>query len=168
MGAAQPTSLTMARWLREHAPDVTVEQMYGDRPIRDGRRSFPPVEEQVRVLKVAARRYAEIYRSHGVLAIAFPTAPIVATPIRPSGPKEPLGELITIKGKQIEEGRVAPQNLFMAPRVGAPALSIPAGLSQGLPVGLELDALPGNDSKLLGLGVAVQAVIGRIPPPSFS
>jgi len=52
--------------------------------------------------------------------------------------------------------------------VGAPALSIPAGLSQGLPVGLELDALPGNDSKLLGLGVAVQAVIGRIPPPSFS
>jgi mandelamide amidase len=168
MGATQPTSLTMARWLREHAPDVTVEQMYGDRPIRDGRRSFPPVEEQVRVLKVAARRYAEIYRSHGVLAIAFPTAPIVATPIRPSGPKEPLGELITIKGKQIEEGRVAPQNLFMAPRVGAPALSIPAGLSQGLPVGLELDALPGNDSKLLGLGVAVQAVIGRIPPPSFS
>jgi mandelamide amidase len=74
----------------------------------------------------------------------------------------------TIKGKQIEEGRVAPQNLFMAPRVGAPALSIPAGLSQGLPVGLELDALPGNDSKLLGLGVAAQAAIGRIPPPSFS
>jgi mandelamide amidase len=166
MGAPQPTSLTMARWLREHAPDVTVEQMYGDRPIRDGRRSFPPVEEQVRVLKEAAHRYAEIYRSHGVLAIAFPTAPIVATPIRPGGPKEPFGELITIKGKQVEEGRVAPQNLFMAPRVGAPALSIPAGLSQGLPVGLELDALPGNDSKLLGLGVAAQAVIGRIPPPS--
>src|SRR5215468_4603305 len=111
MGAPQPTSLTMARWLREHAPDVTVEQMYGDRPIRDGRRSFPPVEEQIRVLNEAARRYAEIYRSHGVLAIAFPTAPIVATPIRPSGPKEPLGELITIKGRQVEEGRVAPQNL---------------------------------------------------------
>jgi indoleacetamide hydrolase len=168
MDAPLPTSLTMARWLREHAPDVTVEQMYGDRPIRDGRRSFPSVEEQVRVLNEAARRYAEIYRSHGVLAIAFPTTPIVATPIRPGGPKEPLGELMTIKGKQIEEGRLAPQNLFMAPRVGAPALSIPVGLSQGLPVGLELDALPGNDRKLLGLGVAAQAVIGRIPPPSFS
>jgi mandelamide amidase len=168
MDAPQPTSLTMARWLREHAPDVTVEQMYGDRPIRDGRRSFPSAEEQVRVLNEAARRYAGIYRSHDVLAIAFPTTPIVATPIRPGGPKEPLGEMMTIKGKQIEEGRVAPQNLFIAPRVGAPALSIPVGLSQGLPVGLELDALPGNDSKLLGLGVAAQAVIGRIPPPSFS
>jgi indoleacetamide hydrolase len=168
MNAPRPTSLTMAAWLQEHAPDVTVEQMYGDRPIRDGVRSFPPVEEQVRALKEAAHRYAEIYRTHGVFAIAFPTAPIVAPPIRASGPKEPLGELITIKGKQVEEGRVAPQNLFIAPRLGAPALSIPAGLSQGLPVGLELDALPGNDSKLLGLGIAAQAVIGKIPPPSFS
>ena len=72
---------------------------------------------------------------------------------------------MTIKGKPIEEGRVVPQNLFIAPRVGAPALSIPVGLSQGLPVGLELDALPGNGSELLGLGIALQGLIGRIPPP---
>jgi indoleacetamide hydrolase len=167
MGAPQPTSVTMARWLRENAPEVTVEQMYRDRPIRDVRRTFPAVEEQLRALNEAARRYAEIHRSHGVLAIAFPTVPIVAPPLRPGGPKEPLGELMTIKGKQIEEGRVVPQNLFIAPRLGAPALSIPVGLSQGLPVGIELDALPGNDSKLLGLGIAVQAVVGRLPPPSF-
>ena len=167
MDAPLPTSLTMAQWLRENVPNVTVEMMYRDRPIRDASRSFPAVEEQVRALNEAARRYAEVYRSHNVMAIAFPTVPIVATPIRPGGPKEPLGELMTIKGKQIEEGRVVPQNLFIAPRLGAPALSIPVGLSQGLPVGLELDALPGNDSKLLGLGVAVQAVIGRLPPPSF-
>jgi mandelamide amidase len=158
----------MAHWLRENAPDVTVQQMYRDRPIRDGARTFPPAEEQVRALNEAAQRYAEVYRVHGVQAIAFPTIPIVATPIRAGGPKEPLGELMTIKGKQIEEGRVAAQNVFMAPRFGAAALSIPAGLSQGLPVGLELDALPGNDSALLGLGIAVQAAIGRIPPPSFS
>jgi Asp-tRNA(Asn)/Glu-tRNA(Gln) amidotransferase A subunit family amidase len=167
MDAPLPTSLTMAAWLRENAPDVTVEQMYRDRPIRDAKRTFPPVEEQVSVLKEAAQRYAEIYRAHNVRAIAFPTVPIVAPPLRPGGPKEPLGELMTIKGKPIEDGRVVAQNVFMAPRLGAPALSIPVGLSQGLPVGLELDALPGNDSELLGLGIAVQAVIGRIPPPSF-
>jgi mandelamide amidase len=165
MNAPQPTSLTMAQWLRENAPEVTVEEMYAGRPIRDSRRSFPPPEEQIQVLNEAARRYAEIYRSHDVVAIGFPTVPIVAPPIRPDGPKEPLGELITIKGKQIEEGRVVAQNLFMAPRLGAPALSIPAGLHQGLPIGLELDALPGRDSQLLGLGIAVQEVIGRIPPP---
>jgi indoleacetamide hydrolase len=168
MGAPQPTSLTMAQWLRENAPDVTVEQMYRDRPIRDGKRNLPAAEEQLRVLNDATHRYAEVYRSHNVQAIAFPTVPIVAPPLRPGGPKEPLGELMTIKGKQIEEGRVVAQNLFMAPRFGAAGLSIPVGLSQGLPVGLELDALPGTDSKLLGLGIAVQSVVGRIPPPSIS
>ena len=167
MDAPQPTSLTMARWLRDNAPDVTVAQMYRDRPIRDGRRTLPPPEEQLRALREAAERYAEVYRSHNVQAMAYPTVPMVAPPLRPGGPKEPLGELTTIKGKQIEEGRVVAQNIFMAPRLGAPALSIPAGLSHGLPVGLELDALPGNDSRLLGLGVAVQAVIGRIAPPTF-
>ena len=165
MGAPQPTSATMAAWLRENAPDVTVAQMYRDRPIRDTKRTFPPADEQVRALKDAAQRYASIYRSHNVQAIAYPTIPIVAPPLRPGGPKEPLGELMTIKGKQIEEGRVVAQNIFMAPRFGAPALSIPVGMSQGLPVGLELDALPGNDGDVLALGIAVQATIGPIPAP---
>ena len=59
------------------------------------------------------------------------------------------------------------QNVFMAPRLGAAALSIPVGLSEGLPVGLEFDALPGNDSELLGLGIAIENVVGRIQAPSF-
>ena len=46
-------------------------------------------------------------------------------------------------------------SLADALRVGAPALSIPVGLSQALPVVLEFDALPGNDSELLGLAIAV-------------
>jgi mandelamide amidase len=167
MNAPQPTSVTMAEWLAANAPGVTVAQMYRDRPIRDAKRTFPPADEQIRALRDAARRYAEVYRSHNVQAIAYPTVPIVATPIRAGGPKEPLGELMTIKGKQIEEGRAVAQNIFMAPRFGAPALNIPVGLSQGLPVGLELDAPPGRDTELLALGVAAQAVIGRIPAPSL-
>jgi Asp-tRNA(Asn)/Glu-tRNA(Gln) amidotransferase A subunit family amidase len=165
MNAPQPSSTTMAAWLRENAPEVTVEQMYRDRPIRDAKRTFPSEEEQVRVLSAAAQRYAEIYRVHAVQAIAYPTVPIVAPPLRGGGPKEPLGELMTIKGKTFEEGRVVAQNVFMAPRLGAAALSIPVGLSRRLPVGLELDALPGNDSELLGIGIAIQEIVGRIPPP---
>src|SRR5262249_56791565 len=72
MGAPQPTSLTMARWLREHAPDVTVEQMYGDRPIHDERRSFAPDGEQVLGQNRAPRRYSRVYRSHRLICIAIP------------------------------------------------------------------------------------------------
>ena len=159
---------TIARWLEEHAPDVTMEQLYRGRPVRRGNRDLPPVEEQRRILEAAVRRYADIYRTHGVTAIAFPTVPILPTPLFPDGPKEPLGQLLTIRGKQIEEGRVLPRNLFTAPRIGAPGLNIPAGLARGLPVGLELDALPGRDRELVGLGIAVENVLGRIPSPFAS
>jgi indoleacetamide hydrolase len=115
----------------------------------------------------ASERYAEVYRAHGVAAIAFPTIPMVAMPIRQGGPKEPFGEMITLNGQKMEEGKVLMLNLFIAPRMGAAALSVPVGLIRGLPVGLELDALPGHDSELLGLGMAVQKVVGRIPPPRF-
>jgi mandelamide amidase len=165
--APVPSRATIAEWLEVHAPGVTVEQVYAGRPVREGRRSFPPVEEQVRVLTEAAHRYSEIYRSHGVVALAYPTVPTVATPIRAGGPREPLGESIIIRGKPIEEGRVIAANIFIAPRMGAAGLNVPAGLARGLPVGLELDAEPGRDTSLLALGVAVQEAIGRIPPPTF-
>ena len=167
MNAPMPTRDTMAAWLEANAPNVTVEQMYRGRPMRGGGRSLPPANEQIAVLSDAASRYTEVYRAHRVSAIAYPAIPIVAPPIRAGGPKEPFGELITINGRQIEEGKVAARNLFIAPRIGAAALSIPAGLARGLPVGLELDALPGKDTELLGLGVAVQAAIGLIPPPEL-
>ena len=106
-----------------------------------------------------------MYASHGVAAIAYPTIPLVATHIRAPGPLEPLGEMLTLNGVAIEEGKAIARNLFIAPRLGVPALNVPAGMSNGLPVGLQLDALPGHDSELLGLGIAVERVLGRIRAP---
>jgi hypothetical protein len=80
---------TMAEWLRTHAPGVTVE-MYRGRPVGTGRRTLPSEAEQRSILEEA---------------IAFPTVPMVASRIRADGPKEPLGGLLTMNGKQIEEGR---------------------------------------------------------------
>jgi mandelamide amidase len=158
----------MAHWLREHAPDVTVEMMYRGRPMVDEPfPTLPPAGEQIKILTEASERYAEVHRAHGVAAIAFPTVPMVAMPIRQAGPKEPFGETIALNGQQVEEGKVLMRNLFIAPRLGAAALSVPVGVTRGLPVGLEFDALPGHDSELLGLGIAVQRVVGRIPPPKF-
>jgi len=167
MNAPLQSSETMAAWLRENAPDVTVEQMYHGRPIRDRKPTLPSEAEQLDVLRATNRRYADLYASHRVAAIAYPTIPLVAAPIRAQGPLEPLGEMLTLNGVEIAEGLAIARNLFIAPRLGVPALNIPAGISNGLPVGLQFDAPPGHDSELLGLGIAVERVLGRIPAPTM-
>ncbi len=162
VSAALSAGLLVTVW---YAPDVTIEQMYHGRPIRDRSPTLPSEAEQIAVLSETRRRYAEVYASHGVSAIAFPTIALVAPTIRADGPLEPLGEMLTLNGMPIEEGKVIARNIFIAPRIGAPALNVPVGLSNGLPVGLELDARPGYDSELLGLGIAMEKILGEIPAP---
>ena len=50
---------------------------------------------------------------------------------------------------------------------GIPGLTIPAGLgpATGLPVGLSLDGPRGSDTRLLAIGMAIENVLGRTPPP---
>jgi indoleacetamide hydrolase len=165
MNAVLQSSETMAAWLRENEPGVTVEQMYHGRPIRDRKPTLPSDAEQIAVLRGAIDRYAELYRSRRLTAIAYPTIPLIAPTIRADGPLEPLGETITLNGISIAEGIAIARNIFMAPRIGAPGLNVPAGLSNGMPVGIQLDALPGNDAELLAVGVAVEKILGRLPAP---
>ncbi len=66
------------------------------------------------------------------------------------------------RGQNVQDGWVA----MVGQGGGAPALSVPAGLARRLPVGLDLDWLPGSDSELLDLSIAIEKAISRIPPPS--
>ncbi|MEM7258324.1 MAG: amidase family protein, partial [Pseudomonadota bacterium] len=60
------------------------------------------------------------------------------------------------------------QNTDPAGNAGIPGLQIPAGLGadSGLPVGIELDGPAGSDRRLLELGLAIEKLLGPIPPPS--
>lgn len=60
-----------------------------------------------------------------------------------------------------EARRTAPANL-----TGFPALSLNAGFSEGLPVGLQLTTRPGEDALALSLGASIEALLdtNRIPP----
>jgi indoleacetamide hydrolase len=51
---------------------------------------------------------------------------------------------------------------------GLPGLSLFAGMTaSGLPVGLEIDGPVGSDTKLLGLGLSIEAILGLAPPPKM-
>lgn len=87
-----------------------------------------------------------------VLTLPAVTAP---PPVRPEGPIGP--ELLYGDTRMTAAFNVT----------GHPALSLPAGLADGLPVGLQLVAHRGGDDPLLAAAAAVEGVLGRLPPPAY-
>lgn len=110
-----------------------------------------------------AREYQAMFRATGAAALAFPCVPVPAPAIKPGG-DEP-GDRIPVNGKLLGRNAVLIRNTWWGARMGAPGLIVPVGLASGLPVGMELEALPGDDSRLLGLGIAIEQVLGPLPPP---
>lgn len=107
--------------------------------------------------------YRAAFRLHDIQAVVFPTEVLLPPPIRSTG--DDPNQTIEFNGRQ-ESLLTLFRNTAPAAALGAPALSLPAGLTRdGLPVGLELDGLPADDDRLLALGTAVEAAIGRVPAP---
>jgi len=112
-------------------------------------------------------QYADIFRAHGLAAVAFPTEPLTAPLIPADG--DSFEDMVDVAGKPINKVLVLIRNTGITCALGVPGISVPAGLTDaGLPVGLELDGWAGGDTALLGLGMAVEAAIGRIPPPALA
>jgi mandelamide amidase len=111
-----------------------------------------------------AAAYAEMFSRHAIVALAFPTEPVVAPLIKPGG--DLREDTIDLNGRAVSKVLTLIRNTHVTGALGVPGLSLPAALTQqGLPVGLELDGLSGRDSELLGLGIAVEKVFERLPPP---
>jgi mandelamide amidase len=108
-------------------------------------------------------RYADYLARHELAGIIFPTAPIPAG-IEAGQP----GDLI-IAGELIAGGSTYNiQNTHAASLWGAPGISLPMGMTtDGLPVGLEIDAGVGQDKQLLGVALAVAETLPKLPPPEL-
>lgn len=93
--------------------------------------------------------------------IAWPTVPAVAPPLEAPMVELPSGTL-TADEANVRGGALA--NL-----TGTPAISVPVGSSEGLPIGLQLQAAWGRDELLLDAAEALEEANGRrwveaIPP----
>jgi Asp-tRNA(Asn)/Glu-tRNA(Gln) amidotransferase A subunit family amidase len=99
--------------------------------------------------------YRRTFNSHGLDALVFPTVPHVAMLAKPESSSVP-----------VFVGAI--QNTDPGSNAGLPGLQIPIalGASSKLPVGLELDGPPGSDRRLLAIGLAVEAALGRLPAPT--
>ncbi|MBA3488773.1 MAG: Asp-tRNA(Asn)/Glu-tRNA(Gln) amidotransferase subunit GatA [Longispora sp.] len=87
-------------------------------------------------------------------ALISPTTPFVAFQLgaRTADPSQMyLADLYTI-----------PSNLY-----GGPAISVPCGLSEGLPVGLQVMAPTLKDDRMYRVAAALESVMGTLTPPAL-
>jgi Asp-tRNA(Asn)/Glu-tRNA(Gln) amidotransferase A subunit family amidase len=104
---------------------------------------------QVRVM--ARQRLAAVFEEVDV--IAWPTVPAVAPPLEAPLVELPSGTL-TADAANVRGGALA--NL-----TGIPAISVPVGSAEGLPIGLQLQAAWGRDELLLDAAEELERANGR-------
>jgi mandelamide amidase len=165
----------IADFLGHQVPGLTLSALIAGVRSGDVREVFeknmsPPVKPET---LAAARdnrrrlqaRYGELFQQHRLDAVIFPTVPVLAPPIRPDGDR--LDDTVLLAGAAAPAGLVSIRHTLTACALGAPGLSIPAGLSaEGLPVGLEIDGVPGSDDAILALGRQIERVWGTLPAPA--
>ena len=99
------------------------------------------------------------FQQHGLIALAFP--PVMVPP-----PKIGQEAEVEIRGQKVSLLVAMGRNTALGSCASMAGLVLPAGMtSNGLPVGLEFDALTGNDRGLLALGLSVEKVLDPIPAP---
>jgi indoleacetamide hydrolase len=98
--------------------------------------------------------YKETFAKNKLDAIAFRTVPKVAIASNPDSSS--LANFVLFI-----------QNTDPGSNAGVPGIQLPIalGASSKLPVGLELDGPAGSDRKLLAVGMAMEKLFGRLPPP---
>src|SRR5690606_36942561 len=105
-----------------------------------------------KVRTLIARDFAAAFEKVDVLV--SPTTPFVAFPFgaRTADPYQMyLADLYTI-----------PTNLY-----GGPAISVPVGLADGLPVGFQIMAPTRADDRMYRVGAALESTVGTLTPPEL-
>jgi mandelamide amidase len=109
-------------------------------------------------LNAAVTQY---FKANEIETVIFPPVLCPAPPLGDNGEIEIRGEKVAIR-------TAIGRNTALGPCASTSCLVLPAGLTAtGLPVGIELDALPGRDRSLLSLGLSIEKALGPIPAPTI-
>jgi len=115
----------------------------------------PVYEAAMKTARPALQRhFAETFQRARIDALIAPTTPRVAVE---QGPPASSLETFLLFIRNTDPGSNA----------GIPGVTIPAGLgpTTGLPIGISLDGPRGSDTRLLAIGMAIENLLGRTPPP---
>jgi mandelamide amidase len=159
--AGHKTGLDYAKVVAEVAsPDVKgiLQSLLGEAAVPE-----PAYREALTVHRPKLQRaYAAYFQRERVEAAIFPTTPLPAAKIGED-------ETTVLNGAAVPTFVTFIRNTSPGSVAGIPGLSLAAGLTPaGLPVGMELDAPAGADRRLLAIGLAVEAILPKLPPPQLS
>ena len=155
------TGVTFEELLHQASPDIRAAfELY----VLGGAQT--PTEEQFIAardvhLPVLRQTFENYYRDNDLAAIIFPATQVAAPPI---------GDDLetTLNGKTVPFVPVISRNISPGSTTGLPGIIVPADLNdEGLPVSLELDGPASSDRALLGIGLAVESVLGHLPSPTI-
>jgi Asp-tRNA(Asn)/Glu-tRNA(Gln) amidotransferase A subunit family amidase len=109
--------------------------------------------------------YADYFAANKLDAMLFPTTILPAVAIDAVNGS---GKISINGGALVDTFGTFIRNTDPGSNAGIPGLSLPAGLTAGgLPVGLELDGPLGSDGRLIGIGLAFEAVLGPVAAPKL-
>jgi mandelamide amidase len=116
----------------------------------------PAYEAAIKTARPALQQlYRETFANNRLDAIVFPTVPKAAVASNP-------------EASDLANFVMYIQHTDPGSNAGIPGVQIPIalGATSGLPVGMELDGPAGSDQRLLSIGLALEKLFGRIPPPA--
>ena len=138
------------------SPDVKgiISSQQGDEAMPEAAYTAAMEQHRPKMQKI----YADYFAEHGLDAILFPTTPLTARPIGED-------ETVELNGNQEPTFPIFIRNTDLGSNVGAPGISLPVGLGNGLPVGMEIEGLPGKDERLLALASTIENILEPLPAP---
>jgi indoleacetamide hydrolase len=155
----QETGLTLETMLEQAGPSIRALMAAmagpGTRPPREVYEAMLNKREQ---LKTALRDW---YRDNNIFALAHP---VILTPPTKIG----LESEVELAGQKVPIRAAFGRNIALGSCASMASLVLPAGTTpDGLPIGLEFDALGGHDRALLSLGLSLEVVLGRGKAPAM-